>query len=203
MSTEAQITANRRNAAKSTGPKTAEGKAIASRNALSHGLRAKHLVLFDERSKDFARLRDNLRASLDPADALEAELVERIVLCAWRLRRAGRAEAAVINRSATEFQEFKIEPELGRVFNHASPHVALISRYEATLDRALRRAHALLERRQARRRGESVLPPIAIEVDGLEELADGRASPGENENCRTKPISGTGDRAGDNSDDPL
>jgi hypothetical protein len=38
------------------------------------------------------------------------------------------------------------------------------SRYEATLERSLQRAAATLERRQARRRGEPVIPPIAIEV---------------------------------------
>jgi hypothetical protein len=38
--TEAQINANRENAQKSTGPRTAEGKAASSRNGLKHGLRA-------------------------------------------------------------------------------------------------------------------------------------------------------------------
>jgi hypothetical protein len=38
--TEAQINANRENAKKSTGPRTAEGKAASSRNGLKHGLRA-------------------------------------------------------------------------------------------------------------------------------------------------------------------
>jgi hypothetical protein len=38
MSTDRQIAANRRNGAMSRGPRTAEGKAVASRNAFRHGL---------------------------------------------------------------------------------------------------------------------------------------------------------------------
>lgn len=41
MATPAQIAANRRNAAKSTGPKTAQGKEASSQNAQKHGLTAK------------------------------------------------------------------------------------------------------------------------------------------------------------------
>jgi hypothetical protein len=38
MATEKQIAANRRNAQRSTGPRTAAGKSISSRNAFRHGL---------------------------------------------------------------------------------------------------------------------------------------------------------------------
>ena len=48
MATRAQIAANRRNAKKSTGPKTAGGKAAAARNSLKHGLLAEDVVCGDE-----------------------------------------------------------------------------------------------------------------------------------------------------------
>ena len=48
MATEAQINANRRNAQKSTGPRSPEGKAATSRNALKHGLCAEKHLLVDE-----------------------------------------------------------------------------------------------------------------------------------------------------------
>ncbi len=195
MASEAQISANRRNAVQSTGPKTAAGKKMASRNAQRHGLRAEQVVLFDEQARDFAQFHDGLRAALDPADAVEEELVERIVICAWRLRRAWRAEASVVNDSAGEYRELAEEDgwemkfRLGRTFRRVSAEMVLLSRYEAALDRALRRAHAQLERRQARRRGEPVLAPISIEVDGLDGIADGVSPQGKHENCQTKPIS--------------
>ena len=48
MTSEARVAANRRNAAKSTGPRTAEGKAIVAQNAVKHGLWARQAVLRDE-----------------------------------------------------------------------------------------------------------------------------------------------------------
>ena len=48
MATNNQITANRRNARKSTGPRKTAGKARSGGNALKHGLTATQVVLFDE-----------------------------------------------------------------------------------------------------------------------------------------------------------
>jgi hypothetical protein len=45
MASEKQVLANQQNALKSTGPKTDEGKAIAARNSLKHGLLAKEVVI--------------------------------------------------------------------------------------------------------------------------------------------------------------
>ena len=56
MTTQAQIDANRRNAEKSTGPKTPHGKARSRRNALWHGVTAETLVLPDETAEMFDEL---------------------------------------------------------------------------------------------------------------------------------------------------
>jgi hypothetical protein len=100
MASEAQIEANRRNAQRSTGPRSPEGKAAASRNAVRHGLTSAQLILFDERPDDFERFYDDLRTAHAPADAAEDGLVERIAMVSWRLRRVWRAEAAAINQEA-------------------------------------------------------------------------------------------------------
>jgi hypothetical protein len=53
MATHKQITANRKNAQKSTGPRSSAGKTKAARNALAHGLRAAEILLPDEDGKRF------------------------------------------------------------------------------------------------------------------------------------------------------
>jgi hypothetical protein len=55
MSTEAQIKANRLNAQKSTGPKTAEGKAAVAQNAVKHGLFAHENVIKCEKQSDWTK----------------------------------------------------------------------------------------------------------------------------------------------------
>ena len=94
MATKRQIAANRRNARRSTGPKTAAGKAASSANALRHGLAAaRAVVLPDEDGEAYERLRQGVIADLDPANTLQQALAERIVVLLWRLDRAARLEA--------------------------------------------------------------------------------------------------------------
>ena len=100
MTSDAKRQANRRNAQNSTGPKTAEGKAASSLNALKHGLTSKQLILFDETEEDFDAFLADLVADYAPVDSAESILVERIAVTHWRLRRVWRAEAAAFNNDA-------------------------------------------------------------------------------------------------------
>src|ERR1022692_3838684 len=72
---EAQINANRENAKKSTGPRTAEGKAASSRNRLLHGLRANKHILLDEDPEEFLFLLDDHLDRFQPVGASEENLV--------------------------------------------------------------------------------------------------------------------------------
>ena len=96
MATEAQILANRRNAQKSTGPRTHEGKAIISQNAFKHGLTADQDVIFSECQTDFEQFRDEMLTELGPASPMEFMLAERIVNLSWRLKRSGRIQNQAI-----------------------------------------------------------------------------------------------------------
>jgi hypothetical protein len=97
MSSEAQILANRRNAQKSTGPRTPEGKAVVSKNAVKHGLTARHDLINGEDRAEFDLHRDRLLAELDPATPMESVLAERIVTLSWRLKRTTRIQSQTID----------------------------------------------------------------------------------------------------------
>jgi len=151
MTSDARIEANRRNALKSTGPKTERGKERSRLNALLHGMTAKQLVVSLEDFGDFARFGAELRAALAPGDAFEEQLAESIVVTTWRLRRAWRTEAAAIQLE-TRGADTRDKTKLAAIpATWAGSDLERISRYETALQRSLQRAYAMLERRQAQR----------------------------------------------------
>jgi hypothetical protein len=97
MSTEAQIRANRRNAQKSTGPCSREGKAAVSQNAVKHGLLTRHDVISSESQANFDLYREQMLDELAPVSPMESMLAERIVSLSWRLKRAGRIQNQTID----------------------------------------------------------------------------------------------------------
>ncbi len=92
MSTKEQTKANKKNAQKSTGPRTAEGKAVVSKNAVKHGLFAAEAVITGEDPADYELYHDQYLAELAPVGMVESTFAERIVSLAWRLRRAERMQ---------------------------------------------------------------------------------------------------------------
>ena len=97
MATEAQVSANRSNAAKSTGPRTTQGKAIVAQNAIKHGLLARQNVIMGEDQQEFDLHRGQFLDELEPAGTMETFLAERIVSLTWRLRRAERVQNEVFD----------------------------------------------------------------------------------------------------------
>ena len=95
MASDKQIRANRRNALKSTGPKTPQGKDAVRLNANKHGLRSQEVLLPREDEEALRGLDENLRAELQPVEELENLLVDGIVAAYWRLRRLRRVEAGI------------------------------------------------------------------------------------------------------------
>ena len=97
MASVAQTLANRSNAQKSTGPRTAAGKAIVAQNAIKHGLLAQRVVVKGEDPGEFALYRERMLEDLEPMGSVEEILAERVVNLAWRLRRAERLEGAALD----------------------------------------------------------------------------------------------------------
>jgi len=87
MTSEKQISANRLNAQKSTGPRTPEGKAAVSQNAFVHGLRSRQLLLACEDPAEYRRLAADFEAEWQPATPTEAALVEQMVVSLWKMQR--------------------------------------------------------------------------------------------------------------------
>jgi len=77
MATTAQKLANRNNSQKSTGPKSDEGKAVVSKNAVKHGLFAAEAVISGENPADYELYHDNFLAEMLPVGMVESMLAER------------------------------------------------------------------------------------------------------------------------------
>jgi hypothetical protein len=88
---------NRRNAQKSTGPRTAEGKDVSRFNATKHGLTAKSELLPAEDPREFMERRQRLLDDLQPRNELEAVQIGQIAAHVWRSDRGDRVAEAQTN----------------------------------------------------------------------------------------------------------
>jgi hypothetical protein len=109
MSSLKQIEANRRNALKSTGPTTPEGKRRSRCNALRHGLTAETVIAALEDCEDYQAFEAAVISDYDAESAVERELVLRLASVLWRLRRATGIETAL-------FESVTAEPGKGRTW---------------------------------------------------------------------------------------
>jgi hypothetical protein len=181
-----QIAANRRNAKKSTGPQTPEGKAVASRNAIKHGLHACDIILksphLTEDRTQYDQLVDSLIGEFKPQGILQEHLVLKIVNALWRYRRVINAETARINRQLEDTadsikrghyisilddpddldEDAVARQNANRVSSQAVPDQSFretLQHYEMRLDRQLTRAFKLLHQLQHPDQSDS--PPHA------------------------------------------
>ena len=168
MTSEKKAQANRRNALKSTGPRTPEGKSAVRLNALRHGLLSEEILLPGEDEEALRKLDEHLRTELQPVGELENLLIDRVVSAYWRLRRLGRVEAGIFNRESYGDVGDLDASALGLSFirdGNGANAFSKLSRYEAGIERSLYKALHELQRLQAARHTKSsVSPPAAIDV---------------------------------------
>jgi len=180
MATEKQIKANRKNSQKSTGPKTAGGKAAVSQDAVKHGLFADSVVA-GETEAEYEAFHGELLAELAPRGVVELLPAERVVSLWWRLIRAehmqnqaiedkiGRYVTNNTSRSCRKyyFRDQGIRPDepgfdldglpLGRIGNNDFASARILERmmlYERRIESSLNKAMKELQRLQKIRRIE-------------------------------------------------
>jgi hypothetical protein len=107
MTSFRQLEANRRNARKSTGPITQEGKQRSRCNAVRHGLTAETVIGALEDAEDYKAFEAAIIADYDAQSAVERELVLRLASVLWRLRRATTMETGLFEIQANHLSEFR------------------------------------------------------------------------------------------------
>jgi hypothetical protein len=107
MTSFRQTEANRRNARKSTGPITPEGKQRSRCNAIRHGLTAETVIGALEDAEDYQAFEATIVADYDAQSAVERELVLRLASLLWRLRRATTIETGLFEIQANHLREFR------------------------------------------------------------------------------------------------
>jgi hypothetical protein len=96
MTTLERAEINRANAQLSTGPKTDEGKQKSSQNALRHGLTSQIVVMPGEDLEAYQQHLKSFDDELQPVGVIEANLVQALADCSWRLNRIVALESSLL-----------------------------------------------------------------------------------------------------------
>jgi len=157
-----KLASARANAAKSTGPVTAAGKAASSLNAVTHGLTAQTVVLHNESRDQYEAELDHYLAHFQPLGKPEFDLVRQLASAHWRLCRYVAVESSLFEHQMDQDQEW-IDDHFDNVDDHrriaiafdrmSGPNsaLALLNRYQARLHREYRETLRALEKLQAAR----------------------------------------------------
>src|SRR5215210_2367468 len=142
MTTFKQIEANRRNARRSTGPTTEQGKLRSRRNAVRHGLTAETVIGALEDAEDHKAFEAAVIADYDAQSAVERELVLRLASLLWRIRRATTMETGLFDIQARQLLDFRRKRDaqqslLHRLFPSADHNEGVDSDSEHIAPRAI------------------------------------------------------------------
>ena len=164
--TEAQLTARRKNAQHSTGPRTPAGKKRSSLNAFRHGLTGQIVVQTPEDREAFNTHCDGIRKDLDPEGALETNLAQAIAEDYWRLNRARALENGIFALGQIEqLAQDSANPELDAALAPARTWMAhahqlhLLTLYESRISRSAEKNMAQLRALQAQRKPATLERP--------------------------------------------
>ena len=179
---EKQLEANRRNAQRSTGPTTAEGKARSSRNNLRHGLTGQITVLPEEDREAHDTFCDRLIAGFQPGTQIEEQLAQFVAEDAWRLNRIAAIENNIfaLGRSR-HYSEVRNALDDAQSFLDHARELNLLSLYEQRIHRNMQRNLNQLRELQKEREAERRQRMEEAKLLAQQSLANGVAfNPAEN-----------------------
>ncbi len=152
MPSSARTEANRKNAQKSTGPRTPQGKSTISQNARRHGLSGGFCILAHEDRAEFQQLLNEYRAQFKPKSSDEIFLLEQMAQARWTLARARRIEAHLLNALAG-FELPGGDPDAriaAQLDEKSSSALSTVERYATTAERSYFRARRELIQARSR-----------------------------------------------------
>lgn len=141
MASPAKVLANQVNSKRSTGPKTAAGKARSARNAATHGLTIGYLVVEESEREAYEEFASQFRAAAQPDGLLETATCQQIVDAAWRLRKIHSLHARM---AAESHLDPLANPECAAALKQ-------LARYRAATEMAFYRSMKTLQEIQTRR----------------------------------------------------
>jgi uncharacterized protein YecT (DUF1311 family) len=159
MISEKQLAANRRNAQRSTGPRTEEGKEASALNARRHNLTGQVTAMTDADRIMHDAFSASIVENLAPEGAMETQLAQRIATDSWRLNRISAVEDNLFalghsghsDDIETEHPEIHAALTAAKVFKEESKQLQLLTLYEQRINRNIQKNLATLQALQAAR----------------------------------------------------
>ncbi len=159
MISQKQLEANRRNAQRSTGPRTEEGKNVSALNARRHNLTGQVTAMTEADRIMHDAFSAAIVESLAPEGAMETQLAQRVATDSWRLNRASAIEdnlfalghSAKSDEIETEDPEIHAALTAAKVFEAESKQLQLLTLYEQRINRNLQKNLAMLQALQTAR----------------------------------------------------
>ena len=151
MISEKHSEAARINGAKSHGPQTPEGMAISSANSLRHGMTAKAILLANEQPRAYCQLAEAYYTKLQPADDVEKDIIDQMIISKWLQRRDWSNEAGLFDLEMDD-QAKKVDAQFPKIdpasryamafkaLADGSKAIQLLIRYQAAHQRAYYKA---------------------------------------------------------------
>jgi hypothetical protein len=177
MSTARQIAANRLNAQKSAGPRSAEGKATSRANSLKTGLYARSQVIEGEDPAELRALADRYFLRWEPATPEESFLVATLIDADWLLRRYSLADAKIWDYQGADDCVRDNPNGKGLNFIRCREYFPLLQRRTDSAQRTFHRALRELERLQAKRCAAAPQPTDKVDREPPPEAKANFAQP--------------------------